>query len=73
MAETPPTAHELVGPLLHQLNNDLSLILGHVELALNSAAGNEKLLKRLNSVLAATQRMAERVKETQASVRLTKK
>ncbi len=72
MAETPPTAHELVGPLLHQLNNDLSLIMGHLELAINSATGNEKLHKRLNSTLAAAQRMADRVKETQATVRQTR-
>ena len=62
-----------VGPMLHQLNNDLSLVLGHLELAINSAAGNEKLLKRLNSTLAATHRMADRVKETQAKVRDTKR
>ncbi|MCC6148674.1 MAG: hypothetical protein IT461_00360 [Planctomycetes bacterium] len=73
MSEDTPTAHDLVGPLLHQLNNDLSLIMGHLELALNSAGSNEKLLKRLEASRAAAQRMADRVRENQAKVRETKR
>lgn len=72
MQQAQPTAHELFGPMLHQLNNDLSLIMGHLELAINSASGNEKLLKRLEASRAAAQRMADRVKENQALVRDTK-
>lgn len=67
------TAHDLVGPMLHQLNNDLSLIMGHLELALKSAEGNEKLLKRVQASHAAAVRMAERVKENQARVRETRR
>lgn len=73
MSEDSPTAHDLVGPMLHQLNNDLSLIMGHLELALNVAGGNEKLLKRLEASRAAAIRMADRVRENQTKVRETKR
>lgn len=73
MSDTSPTAHELVGPMLHQLNNDLSLIMGHLELAIKGAEGNEKLLKRVQASHAAALRMADRVKECQDKVRQTKR
>ncbi|GIK53303.1 MAG: hypothetical protein HPKKFMNG_01332 [Planctomycetes bacterium] len=64
---TQPVGH--VRNLLHQLNNDLSLILGHLDLAVHSAGGNEKLLKRLEASRAATQRMAEHVRESQKAIK----
>ncbi len=69
MINEPASQPAHLGELLHQLNNDLSLIVGHLDLALHAAGGNEKLLKRLESARAASQRMTDRIRATQSKAR----
>lgn len=56
-----------IGQVFHQLNNDLNLILGQVELCVRATQGNsEKLPQRLEALQRAAQRLADHVKEGQA-------
>lgn len=62
MAEVDP-----VSKLLHDLNNDLGLIMGHLDLALRGADSvPEGLRRRLENALKATHRMADTIKAVQS-------
>ncbi|MCC6466077.1 MAG: hypothetical protein IT463_12125 [Planctomycetes bacterium] len=60
---------EQIRNLLHQLNNDLSLIMGHVDLALRQAPECPKLAKKLDSIKRAATRMAGNVRDAQVQAR----
>ena len=56
--------------LLHDLNNDLGVVIGHLDLALRHADKlDEATLKRLETIKKATARMGDRVKKAQADAR----
>ncbi|MCC6574444.1 MAG: hypothetical protein IT462_11700 [Planctomycetes bacterium] len=56
-----------IGEVFHQLNNDLNLVLGQLELCLRATKGTtEKLPQRLEALQRAAQRLADHVKEGQA-------
>jgi len=54
--------------LLHNLNNDLGILVGHLDLALRqSDQHNERTLKRLEIMRGAATRMANTIKLAQAA------
>lgn len=56
-----------VSKLLHDLNNDLSLIAGHLDLALRGTQPmHDDLRRRIENARKATQRMVETVKSAQS-------
>lgn len=54
--------------LLHDLNNDLGLVLGHAELALLAAGrtGDAPMTEKLEKIREAARRMADRVRDAQS-------
>lgn len=69
MGNEPRENPDRITGLLHQLNNDLSLVMGHVDLAsrLASDVAEGKLVEKLEAVKSAARRMAVRIRAHQAS------
>ena len=69
MGNEPREDPDRITGLLHQLNNDLSLVMGHVDLASRLASGGaeDKLVEKLKAVKSAARRMAVRIRAHQAS------
>jgi hypothetical protein len=52
--------------ILHNLNNDLSVLVGHLDLALQQPKSHDdKMLKRLETMRRAADRIAEGIKHAQ--------
>jgi signal transduction histidine kinase len=61
---------ESISRLLHDLNNDLGVIVGHVDLALRKADKlPEPMARRLESIKRAAERMNGSIKKAQSSAR----
>jgi signal transduction histidine kinase len=57
-----------VARLLHNLNNDLGVVIGHVELALRKADDlPPELVRRLEAIRGAAERMTDRIKAAQSA------
>jgi len=62
-----------VRDLLHKLNNDLSLVMGYIDLASRSAkTGPAQIVQRLEAARDAAKRMAGSISEAQKKVRTGK-
>lgn len=62
--------HVAVRNLLHKLNNDLSLVIGYIDLALRSAKDSPpNMTGRLNSAKDAAKRMATSIADAQKAGR----
>lgn len=65
-----PTDPEELRTLLHQLNNDLSLVLGYIDLAARAARnGPDQVTGRLVSAKDAARRMAASITQAQKAAR----
>ncbi len=61
---------ENISRLLHDLNNDLGVIVGHVDLALRKADKlSEPMARRLESIKRAAERMNGNIKKAQSNAR----
>lgn len=65
-----PAYNDDVSAILHDLNNDLGVIVGHLDLAIRKGQElPDSLLKRLQSIKRTSTRMADNIKRAQASAR----